>query len=70
VKKKDEFEGSFGACIDRAKKLAKENEFPVVVIPWNNKKQTFETEELDKCETTREMINSKDFEIVRFKLRF
>ena len=33
IKARDTFDGSFGSCVDRARKMASEPQFPVVILP-------------------------------------
>lgn len=66
ARKKDHFSGSFRASLERARVMANEAAFPVIVVPWDDKKQRFQTEYLDKVEQTKDLMQEKDFETVGY----
>jgi hypothetical protein len=41
--------------------MAQNPKFPVVILPWDDSKQSFEIEYLDKSEKTKELMLAKDF---------
>lgn len=65
IKQRDEFDGSFRSSLQRARTMATNAQFPVVILPWDESRQTFELEYLDKHELVKELMQAKDFEFVR-----
>lgn len=64
LKQRDSFDGSFGASLDRARRMALSAQFPVVILPWDESRQTFELEYLDKQEQAKDLMQSNDFQTV------
>lgn len=67
IDKKDTYTGGWGSALSRAKKMNKTS-FPVCYVPWNNKKEYFQTHHLDEVEAVRSIINDKEFYPVRYYL--
>lgn len=61
----DDFSGSWGQSLDRAKNM-KYSKFPICVIPWDDEKQHFMIQELDEIKAFNEYITQDEFFNVRF----
>lgn len=60
IDKKDIYSQSWGSSLSRAKKM-KGNQFPIFVVPWDEKKQYFNTNMLDEIEGIKSIISNQDF---------
>lgn len=70
IEKKDHYSGGWGASLKRAKSLNNETSFPICYIPWNDKKEYFQTHRLDEVEAVKSIISDKEFYRVSFLLEF
>jgi hypothetical protein len=66
ISQTDDFKGSWGSCLARAKQLKEQSKYPVMYVPWDEEKQWFKTESLNEIEAVRNVIGESSFKPVRF----
>lgn len=68
ISQTDDFKGSWGSCLARAKQLKEQSKYPVMYVPWDEEKQWFKTESLNEIEAVRNVIGESSFKPVTFFL--